>query len=204
MKRLNRAWMMLLGLLGVSLQVVAQSDAAQDNSSFLGQGAFTGVSGRLATNMASGSNNLQNNQAAIAVGQYASASVSAQTSFVGTAAAYPDAQYSAHIESQSLARTSGLISINQASGNSNAQTNLMTLVVGEPIGAVGDGQLSRAVPSARAGGNAPSARTQPVVALAPDALVGSRGVVQINQIAGGGNASVIEMTMRVAPNFNVR
>jgi hypothetical protein len=202
---MNSAFKTLLCCLAsAALHVAAQSDTAPAHNTVLGQGAFAGSSGRLATNMASGSNNLQSNHAAIAVGPNASAVVDVQTSFAGRSAVDPNAQYNARIESQSLAGTSGLISINQVSGSSNAQTNLMTLVIGEPIGAVGDGQLSRAAPSARAGGMAPGARTQPVVALAPDALVGSRGVVQINQIAGGGNASVIEMTMRIAPNFNVR
>jgi hypothetical protein len=177
----------------------------QVHETAIGVGAMQGSSGRLAVNIASGQDNLQSNQTAMAIGPNASASTSAQTHFGNTSLTLdPNAYYSAKIESKALSSSSGLISINQVSGGGNSQANLTTIVVGDPIGAASDGQPPLTAPKAQSGQAAHTTKTQPAVGLASDALAGSRGVVQLNQIAGAGNASVTGMTLRVAPIFNVR
>ncbi len=180
------------------------NEPGQEHRSVVGTGAMNGMQGRVAANQAAGSGNLQSNQTVLAVGAGVSANNAAQASVEGPVVIDPNARFSAHIESKSLSGMNGLISINQASGAGNAQINLTTVVVGDPIGAVDDGKLSHAAPSARTGGAVRATRNAPVVGLAPDALAGSRGVLQLNQVAGGGNASSTELTIRVAPHFNLR
>jgi hypothetical protein len=180
---------------------VPPATAGEQHRSVIGSGALTGASGRVATNQAAGTGNMQSNQAVMAVGPGAAAHSSASAEMYGPVAIDPHASYSARIESKAMSNMSGLVSVNQASGAGNAQMNLITVVVGDPIGTADDSALSHAAPTARTGGAGATARVAPVVGLAPDALAGSRGVLQLNQVAGGGNASSTELTVRVAPSF---
>jgi hypothetical protein len=175
--------------------------AGEQHRSVIGSGALKGASGRVATNQAAGQGNMQSNQAVMAVGPGAAAHNSASADMHGPMQIDPNASYSARIESKAMSDMNGLVSVNQASGAGNAQMNLITVVVGDPIGSVDDSALSHAAPQARTGGAGAAARVAPVVGLAPDALERSRGVLQLNQVAGGGNASSTELTVRVAPSF---
>jgi hypothetical protein len=109
---------------------------------------------------------------------------------------------SAGIGGQALAGGSGLASINQASGSSNAQLNAVAAVLtAQGIREATDDALSTAV-SASAGGQHPG-NTPPSgggtrsVGVESSAMRGYQGVMQLNQAAGSGNATGNQLLLSV-------
>lgn len=162
--------------------------------------AFQGASGASATNMAAGDLNLQANLRVVAVGDHASALIQAQQLHRDNHADAP-LSASASIGGQAYVDGHGLASINQVSGNGNAELNAVaaTLTM-RGIRETTDGTLSAAV-SASARGQSPDNPGVPGgtrhVAVESSAMKGFEGVLQLNQIAGSGNITGNQLLLTV-------
>ena len=160
--------------------------------------ALAGASGAIAINQAAGDHNLQANLHAIAEGDYADAAAAARQ--VRSDDRFDTPRYaSVGITGEALAGASGLVSINQASGSGNAEMNLVTAVLAaRGIRETGDAGLSFVSASAGEqssldpGADSSSSRS---VAVEATALQGFSGVLQLNQVAGSGNAASNQLAM---------
>jgi len=160
--------------------------------------ALAGSSGAIAINQAAGDHNLQTNLHAIANGSYADAAAAARQ--VRSDDSFDTPRYaSVGITGEALAGASGLVSINQASGSGNAEMNLVTAVLAaRGIRETNDAGLSFV--SASAGeqssldprADSSSSRS---VAVEATARQGFSGVLQLNQVAGSGNAASNQLAM---------
>ena len=165
--------------------------------------ALAGVTGAAAVNLSAGDLNQQANLRAFAAGGTVQIRASQQQrNDVVTA---PDIS-SASIGGHALAGGSGMTSINQASGNANAQLNaIAAALAAQGIRETTDGTLSAAV-SASAGGQRVGDGTvaegsSRSVAVESSALRGYQGVLQLNQAAGSGNrtGNVLVLSLPDAP-----
>lgn len=160
--------------------------------------AGRGLDGRAAINQAAGAGNAQANQAALSLSPgglaIASASAGQRVERPGPAALSRDAQ--ARIGAGAFDGAHGLLQLNQAAGAGNAQLNRFALARGA-ASALDDAALAAiAGPPAEAAPTraAPGARQADIAA---DALRGGQGVLQLNQTAGTGNASVNAIVLRL-------
>lgn len=159
-------------------------------SGHVAQGA-QGISG---VNTAAGDANLQANMHAFALGSHTQALLLARQHTYSDAAVDASLHASATISGNAYGNGHGIASINQASGNGNTQLNgVVAQLANQGIREATDGTLSATV-SASAGGQASSnshaqAGGTRNVAVDPSAMEGFNGVMQLNQVAGSGNAS---------------
>lgn len=157
--------------------------------------AFRGASGAIAINMAAGDGNLQLNQRAVAVGPTAGATALARQVLQDNTFDAPDVAV-ASIEGDALAGAAGLVSINQASGHGNVEANLVTAALAaQGIREAADGLLSAVGASVEERGAAATAAdvaredaAMRAASVSGSALRGFSGVLQLNQVAGSGNA----------------
>ena len=168
--------------------------------SLISDNALAGANGAIAVNQAAGDLNMQANVRAIASGGHADASAVARQ-------LRRDEQFDTPVDArvaiagQALADAMGVVSINQASGSGNAEVNLVTAVLASRgIRETGDEGLSFV--SASAGeqyssdpGEAGSGSRS--VAVEATALRGFSGVLQLNQVAGSGNAASNQLTLDI-------
>lgn len=185
----------------------APAQAGDDYAAMLGYlantridgNAFRGANGATAVNMAAGDLNQQANLRAFANGGSAliqSRQLQRDNQDDGPLAA------SVSIGDQAFVAASGLASINQASGSSNAQLNAVAAVLtAQGIRETTDDSLSTAV-SASAGGQHPvspgtSGDGTRSVAVGSSAMQGYQGVMQLNQAAGSGNATGNQLLLSV-------
>lgn len=162
-------------------------------SSRLDGHALQGAEGSVAVNLAAGDLNSQANLRAFASGPDAQAQIDARQRLRGNQANAP-LEASAAIAGHVLAGAHGLVSINQASGSANTQLNAVAAALAsQGIRETTDGSLSAAVsasaevqPGVEAGVPGEGTRSASVAA---GAMEGFRGVLQLNQTAGSGNAT---------------
>jgi hypothetical protein len=163
-----------------------------DNSSIDGN-AMQNTQGVTGVNQAAGNGNLQGNLRALASSNQGQALIEAQQhsrSYAPNATLYA----SATVGGNAYDNAQGIASINQVSGNSNTQLNgVAAALTSQGIREATDGTLSATV-SASAGGQPPSnshaqAGGTRSVGVDPSAMEGFDGVMQLNQVAGSGNAS---------------
>lgn len=155
--------------------------------------ALGGSRGVIGVNVVAGDSNAQLNARALAVsvGQGVSATARIKASqHVGLPGGGPDSATSL-IGGNAFLNATGLISVNHASGVGNAQIN--DFAIGVAVGgvAVTESELNLTVtgqPVADAA-VADAAGQHREVAISDTAFTGSSGVVQINQLAGSGNAT---------------
>ena len=175
-----------------------------DSSNISGQ-ALQGINGVSATNMAAGDLNLQANLRVLASGQLAQTAIQARQLQHDNNANTP-LNASAVIGGQAYANGQGIASINQASGNGNAELNAVAATLAQQgIRETTDGYLSAV--SASAGGQSPgNPHTQTVqtggtrsVAVEASAMFGFQGMLQLNQIAGSGNATSNALLLSATP-----
>nr|WP_101926942.1 MULTISPECIES: hypothetical protein [Luteimonas] len=167
--------------------------------------AFAGASGAIAINLAAGDPNQQTSARSIAIGDTALASTDLRQQRQADVATAPD-HASAVIAGEALSGATGVVSINQASGNANTALNAVALSLAQQgiREADDDTALSSAFASAGqqhvvgAGGATTLRRTAAVEATA---LQGFDGVLQLNQIAGSGNdvGNVLSMSVQAGP-----
>lgn len=191
-------------LVAVSLCVCAPiafaAPPARDHAD-IAAGTATHASGRVAVNQAAGAGNAQANLAAIANGaSFEQARVDARQA---TLAGDRSRAARAHIGTDAFAQSSGLLSVNQAAGSGNAQLNLFALgghasaAAAQQVSDALDDRALSSVTGDNAGrpiGTAPPARDARIDA---GAFRGSAGVVQVNQTAGVGNASVNAIVLQL-------
>ncbi|WP_261842737.1 hypothetical protein [Aliamphritea ceti] len=186
---------LLVALLGCSVVQVAADPVPQlqhySTQAVIQDMALEGSSGVIGVNIVAGDSNAQLNARALAfsVGQgIASASIHAaqRVELLGDA---PDSAVSL-IQGSAFSNASGMISVNHASGVSNAQVN--DIAIGFAIGgvAVTESELSLTV-TGQPGGqpNQDQIQQHREASISGSAFEGASGVVQINQLAGSGNAT---------------
>lgn len=194
---------MSAALLGVAIAatgtVYAQSRADSYNGmlSYLSTetridgGALAGANGSIKVNQAAGDLNLQANLHSMANGEQASASVRSLQQRQSNLFNSP-MQATAVIGGNALAGASGIASINQASGGGNAELNSVTATLAaQGIREASDEAMASSEVLASAGGQptVTDPRATRRVGVEASALRGFDGVLQLNQIAGSGNAT---------------
>ncbi|MBM7123841.1 hypothetical protein [Dyella flava] len=160
----------------------------------IGGNALEGTQGISSVNTAAGNGNLQGNLHAFALGSQAQTLIQAQQHTRNYSTPGATLYASAIISGNAYDNGQGIASINQVSGNSNTQLNgVAATLASQGIREATDGTLSAAV-SASAGGQPSSnphaqAGGTRSVGVDPSAMEGFNGVMQLNQVAGSGNAS---------------
>lgn len=163
--------------------------------------AMRGSSGVTGVNMAAGDFNQQANLRVLAAG--GSVVVHARQQQLHNLQDAPDAAR-ASIAGTAYADARGVASINQASGNGNAQVNVLAVALTmQGIRETTDGALSAAV-SASAGerqseATAASGGGSRSVAVESSAMHGFQGLLQLNQAAGSGNLTGNQLLLAVPP-----
>jgi hypothetical protein len=183
-----------LGLMGVAHGQSFEQGDPRGDSVFIENEALSGARGRIAVNAAAGVNNQQANAASVAFGGQTSTFASVgQSGSDGLVRSSP-INNQAWILNGVLGDARGLLSINQASGDQNRQSNTMVIDVAD-TGSSGDDILAGSVagPQSQGTRSAPSSGRREA-GIAPGAFSGANGVVQINQAAGMQNvtANVIQ------------
>lgn len=169
-------------------------------SSVIEDRAFEHARGAVAVNQAAGDANAQTNAAAVAIAPSGVASVQAgQRSAAGQANAPDVAQV--RLGDQAFGQAQGLIAINQTSGTGNTQFNGAAIAIGQtPVTysevALDDLAGTAAVTELPEGGEGLPARSLSA-GVEAGALGHARGVVQLNQSAGVGNATANHFALRV-------
>lgn len=160
--------------------------------------ALSNASGAIAVNQAAGDLNLQANLRAMANGGRAQAQVQAIQIHAGDRYDTP-LHASATLGGDALSGASGIASINQASGSGNTELNAVAATLADQgIRETNDDTLAS---FASAGGQGEAADGQPggtrSVGVESTALRGFGGVLQLNQIAGSGNATGNQLSLSV-------
>lgn len=164
--------------------------------------AFSGASGATAVNIAAGDLNQQANLRAFASGGDVTIR-STQQQFDNR-----DDQptvANATIGGKAFTGGSGLTSINQVSGSSNAQLNAVAAVLtAQGIRETTDDSLSTAVSASageqRSGRTSADGGGPRNAAVESSSMRGYQGVMQLNQAAGSGNATGNQLLLSVPPN----
>jgi len=206
------AWTLrLCGGMLVAILAAATAPAAEEGSpdpeaslaqSVIGGGAAApgpGNQGVVAINIAAGDINAQANTASLALNPQGGSTVRITTqqniySDIGT----PFQGAVARIENGAFAETAGLVSINQASGKGNAQANGILFVAGVEGEVIADSVLAQTAPQAGAStgpGTSPDSFRE--ASIAEGAFRNVNGVVQVNQLAGSGNATANNFVLQL-------
>ena len=207
MSRFHVAASLLLSL-GVCMSGAHAQSAAEGYAGMLSYlsadsrldgGALAGSNGSIKLNQAAGDMNLQANLHSMASGSGASAQVSAAQRQQGDLFNTPTLA-TATIGGNALAGASGIASINQASGGGNAELNSVSATLAaRGIREASDDAMASSSALASAGEqpvvNDP--RTTRRVGVEASALRGFDGVLQLNQIAGSGNATENRLSVSV-------
>lgn len=157
------------------------------------------ANGSLKLNQAAGDLNLQANLHGFATGRQAAVAVDARQQHASEAFDNP-LQASALIAGNVLAGASGIASINQASGSGNSELNaVLVTLAAQGIREATDEAMATSSLLASAGGQsiAVDPRASRRLGVEASALRGFEGVLQLNQIAGSGNATANSISMAV-------
>ena len=166
--------------------------------STISDAALSNTTGHIGINTTAGTGNLQANVVAISISAlHAEANVVSEQSTVRGDKA-TSSRNSSGIESNAFRSASGIISVNQSSGNANAQANLVAVAIGK-VAEVSIDQLRRVNASQSTSDAAPprDAGTNTAI-IADSAFFNARGIVQVNQLAGSGNTTANLFTLNVS------
>lgn len=174
-----------------------------ENNSLIDPRALSNSTGAIGLNMATGDGNAQLNAGALAVtvGQGVSSLVSAQQSVQLNEIAASTLQRST-IATGALANVAGLVSVNQASGESNAQANGFAIGLGLEGQVLAEADLAAEVTgnlSYQAAGEGDVERSLEA-RIENGAFRAAKGLVQINQLAGAGNKTANKFALEVSPS----
>lgn len=161
----------------------------------------SGNGGRVAINLASGSQNQQIGAATIAFGDVASQSLAVEQTIIP--ADLTDRVTSIVIGPAAFSNNSGMVTLNLTAGNQNQSANLAALAISNN-GAVSDLMLAQAsAPTEPSGASAqvPGSRNDNVV-VDDTALGGNSGLVQMNLIGGERNTSGNTFTLNISAGGN--
>ncbi len=169
---------------------------------------LTNSHGVLTVNMAAGDMNLQFNGAAIAMNLdaqqgmgLASSEVAAQQRAMILGVPGP-VSASATINDNAFQNSSGLMSVNQASGIANAQANDFAMVLGFAGVAVTEDVLEQNTTRTALPIDEPRPARLREVSVADTSFRGAQGVAQVTQTAGSWNATTNSFTLRIGAGVN--
>ena len=171
-----------------SAEAQAQTSDISQDSIFVEDGNGSGTGGRVAINLAAGSQNQQAAAATIAHGNVASQTMNVEQTMLP--ADQTDRVTRIVIGPAAFSNNSGMVSLNLTAGNQNQSANLAALVISNN-GAVSDLMLAQAsAPTEPSGASAQvqDSRNDSVV-VDDTALGGNSGLVQMNLIGGERNSS---------------
>lgn len=189
----------------VCVFVLSPMPLAADEVPMVGSGSARSViednvardlTGHLGLNMAAGDSNAQNNSTSIVMGEARGRGV-AQTSLtqsIDARNAVMPGMANAEIRSNAFSNARGALGINQASGVANAQSNMVAIGIGSEISL--DSELAQSVAGPIHGPVVDGASTRQAT-VSDTAFSGARGIVQLNQSAGAGNATSNSFSMRM-------
>ncbi len=169
------------------------------NSTVLGGSALSLISGVSTTNMAAGDGNLQSNSGGIAIGNVASAANSLfQQAVIGEKLA--NQRDSVKIQDRAFRQSEGWMSINQAAGQGNVQSNTFSVALGISASNLNDTMLQQVMADQQglSGADGSPGANQNKVEIDSTTFEGSRGVIQVNQSAGTGNATSNSFRLNMA------
>lgn len=176
----------------ISLSSFAPQSQAE-NRVDLGSQALSNIRGAMGVNMVAGDNNQQGNLAAIALSGPAIIQFSQQNQSTTNL----NGNQSVAILDSALSQSQGLVGINQGAGEANQQLNAFALSLDDSgIGVVTDINLSTSVAKTPSGKVPPNTTTS--IYLDDNALTGSKGVIQVNQVTGQGNQAVNMVSLPLA------
>lgn len=177
--------------IGSLLILIDQPRAA--NRVDLGSQTLSNIRGSTGVNMVAGDNNQQGNLAAIAVSGPAVIQFSQQNQ----STTHLSGHQSVAILGSALSHNQGLVGINQGAGEANQQLNAFALSLDDSsMGVVTDINLSTSVAKTPSG-KVPTTTTTSIY-LDENALTGSKGVIQVNQVTGQGNQAVNLVSLPLA------
>lgn len=184
-------------------QVLMADPNIVHNQSVIGKNMGSLASGATSINMVAGDFNAQMNLKALAATSgrgVAQATVSGLQMMEGNRVLGDSASFGrATIGSGAFSNSSGLLSVNQASGVGNAQANGVAIAIGVEGAGIAESELGAVITGNSLDNLDRSVRnSRQVVAVDGDAFDGSRGVVQINQLAGSGNATANNFALSVS------
>jgi hypothetical protein len=173
---------------------ILMHQARAENRVDLASQALSNIRGSMGVNMVSGNNNQQGNLSAIAISGPAVIQFSQQNQ----STTHLSGNQSVAILGSALSNNQGLIGINQGAGEANQQLNAFALSLDDNsgMGVVTDINLSTSVAKTPSG-KAPTATTTSIY-LDDNALTGSKGVIQVNQVTGQGNQAVNMVSLPLA------
>lgn len=188
-------------LLAIGTPLAAQDQDAARDSILVSEGDGSGNSGRVAINLAAGSQNQQIGAAVIAIGSTPLASQHA-----GQLIDSPDMtdrRTEIGIGPGAFSNNSGLLSVNLAAGNQNQAANLAVLAIGT-IGALSNQMLAQAsAPTKPSGLTAPGLEApNDAIAIDDSAFGGNSGLVQVNLVGGERNSSANTFALNVSAGGN--
>ena len=167
--------------------------------------SLAGANGAIAVNQAAGDLNVQANLRGVATGDRADVAIDARQRQQGNRVLSGPLQATAFIGGDALAGTSGIASINQASGIANTTLNVVSATLARQGIRETDDTALAAEGSALAGGRDDTGRGVATgtrsAGVARTALRGFDGVLQLNQIAGNSNdtANVLGLVVQDRP-----
>lgn len=186
---------------GLLLAAACIGPAAAQSASHneIGNDVLSGARGNMAINSSAGSGNAQSNMAVIAVGaNQATADIRSRQQAAGSESA--EQTQRAVIGERAFRGGTGIVAVNQSSGNGNAQANLVAVAAGryaevsiEHLGTVSAAPVATTRASAAEGGP----RREQRAVVADSAFAGATGIVQLNQLAGSGNNTVNAFALSV-------
>ena len=190
-----------LALLSVAAPAAAQESAAAQDSVIIPEGDVSGNSGRIAINIAAGSQNQQIGSAVIAIGKLP-VGIEAAGQQIDTPDP-ADRRTLVDIATGAFSDNSGLLSLNLAAGNQNQSANLALLTVGT-AGVVSDQMLAQSSAPTKPAGLSARGLDAPndTVSIDDSALTGNSGLVQINLVGGERNSSANTFALNVSAGGN--
>jgi hypothetical protein len=191
----------VLALMSISAVKAVEPGAAFGgtvNHSLIDGSALSSVHGAVAVNQAAGDFNQQSNAAAIAISaiEVSPAGIQIRQRTQANEAGAPGID-EAHITGRAFANTSGWIAINQASGASNAQANNLVIGVGIRGEEATESILAQVLPATESASTGAANEGVRAVSIDNTAFEGARGIVQVNQSAGVGNATANNFAFRI-------
>lgn len=184
---------------GLQASAAAQEFPGLRNGTVLSGSALSGVSGISSTNMAAGDGNVQSNSGAMAIGEVATTSNTLlQRSRVEERLS--GSQDSVRIQDRAYRQAEGWMSINQAAGQGNVQSNTFGVALGISASNLSDTTLQQVLADKQGlngtgdGSDGASQRVE----IDKTTFEGARGVIQVNQSAGTGNATRNSFRMNMA------
>ncbi len=200
----------IISAAGVAIVLAAAPGAAQtqveppqptQDSILVVSGEGSGNDGRIAINIASGSQNQQAAAATIAIGDIALLMTSAQQTI--QVADPTDRATSIAVGPEAFSNNTGMVSLNLTAGNQNQSANLAALTIGNR-GVVSDLMLAQSSAPTNPSGS-PAQDTGPrndSVVVDDTALGGNSGLVQVNLIGGERNSSANTFVLNILAGGN--